>query len=202
MNALTHSLCSQLPASQWARLPAAVQARFGQVFTPGRSQCYSGQTLCSRASKLGWLLAQLGRLIGAPLPLHCYNGPVVVTVTDHDGNGGQNWCRVYHKQRGFGQCIQSIKRFRGPTGLEEYLGFGLAMALRLSVEEGALLFRSAGFVLYLGALRVSLPAWLTPFELTVVHRELSKQRFEFLLDLAHPRFGELIHQRMLFCYDE
>lgn len=196
--AARRTLQAQLPEQQWESLPAAVRARFGHVFTPGRSQCYSGVTVTSRASRWGWVLAQLGRLIGAPLPLRCYDGPVVVTVTDHEGNAGQNWCRIYHNQRGFGQCIQSVKRFCGPTGLEEYLGWGIAMALTVTVERRALVFRSAGYAVYIGGYRWSLPGWLQPGALRVVHRELSAERFEFTLDLVHPKFGELMHQHMEF----
>jgi hypothetical protein len=187
-----------LPAAAWRLLSPSVQRRFDRIFTPGYTICFAGRTLEARMSRLGWLLAQIARLVGAPLPLFADVGPVAVAVTDHAGNGGQHWCRIYHRHRGAAQVIQSVKRFRGPTGLEEYLGCGISMALRVDVVAGELRFRSAGFALNLGQLRLSLPRWLSPGELSITHAEQAADAFEFELSLRHAWFGELVYQRMYF----
>ena len=187
-----------LPNDQWRRLPPNIRRRFARVFAPNHTVCYVGHTTQCRMSRLGWCLAQAARLVGSPLPVFATTGPVAVTVTDHEGNAGQSWCRIYHRERGFAQCIQSIKRFRGPTGLEEYLGYGIAMALAITVKDKALVFTSTQFALYVGALRIELPRWLSPGTLTVVHRERHDHTFEFTMTLHHWLFGELIHQEMRF----
>jgi hypothetical protein len=64
---------------------------------------------------------------------------------------------------------------------------GVAMPLRLSVEEGALIFR-------LGRFRMPLPRWLSPGALSVTHRETGADAFEFALNLQHSLFGELLRQ--------
>src|SRR3954471_23642355 len=53
----------------WARLPEAVRARFGRHLGEGRSILYAGEIVECRISRCGRLLAQLLRLVGAPLPL-------------------------------------------------------------------------------------------------------------------------------------
>ena len=104
----------------------------------------------------GW--RRLARLIGGPLPTGTETGvPMVVTVTEDAASGGQIWTRICARTRGFPQVIHSSKRFAGPTGLEEYVGYGVSMALRISVEHEALVFRSVGYALQVGRLRLPLP---------------------------------------------
>ena len=82
---------------------------------------------------------------------------MVVTVTEDAASGGQIWTRICARSSGFPQVIHSAKRFAGPTGLEEYVGYGVSMALRISVEHEALVFRSVGYSLQVGPLRLPLP---------------------------------------------
>jgi hypothetical protein len=124
--------------------------------------------------------------------------PIVVIVTEDAASGGQIWTRLCARSSGFPQVIHSAKRFAGPTGLEEYVGCGVSMALNISVEHEALVFRSAGYFLEAGPLRLALPDWLTPGDLTVAHTDLGCGNFRFTLDVIHPRFGMLIRQSAVF----
>ena len=125
--------------------------------------------------------------------------PSVVTVTEDVATGGQIWTRLYARRRGFPQVIHSSKRFAGPTGLEEYVGCGVGMALTSMVEDGALLFRSARATsCTLGRRAAACRAWLSPGALTVTHAELGDGRFCFTLDIVHPRLGRLIRQTAAF----
>ncbi|GLK57632.1 hypothetical protein JOD31_003405 [Methylopila capsulata] len=184
-----------LGAAEWERLPADVRRRFSKRLSGSAAATYVGRITELRMNRAGRILSQALRLIGAPLPV-CLDTDVasVVTVTEDGATGGQVWTRLYAKRGGFPQVIHSAKRFAGPTGLEEYVGYGVAMPLRLSVEDGALTFRSAGYTLRLGRFRVALPGWLSPGALTVTHRETGAGAFEFALSLRHPLFGELLRQ--------
>jgi hypothetical protein len=182
-------------AEAWSALPAAVQARFGKRLAGSDSAIYVGTIVESRMTGAGWLLAQLARLIGAPLPLHRDTGvAAVVTVTEDAARGGQFWTRMYARRRGFPQVIHSSKRFAGPTGLEEYLGGGFGIALTASADDRAMHFRSDHYFLALGRLRVRLPRWLAPGALTISHIDRADGRFAFVLSLRHPLLGEIIRQ--------
>ena len=188
-----------LSDEDWGRLPLATWRRFSKRLAGGRTVVYVGQVEESRHSRIGWWLAQLARLIGGPLPTGTETGvPMIVTVTEDAASGGQVWTRICARCNGFPQVIHSAKRFAGPTGLEEYVGFGVCMALRLSVEGEALLFRSAGYFLSIGSLRLPLPHRITPGALTVTHTDLGGSNFRFTLEAVHPRLGLLVRQSALF----
>jgi Domain of unknown function (DUF4166) len=188
-----------LADDDWGRLPLATWRRFSKRLAGGRTVVYVGEVAEARHSRIGWWLAQLARIIGGPLPTGGETGvPIIVTVTEDAASGGQIWTRICARSNGFPQVIHSAKRFAGPSGLEEYIGFGLSMGLRLSVEHEALVFRSTGYFACLGALRLSLPDWLAPGALTVSHADLGDGAFRFTLDVVHPRLGELVHQSAVF----
>ena len=188
-----------LAEADWYELPLPVRRRFSKRLVDGETAAYVGEILETRLSRAGWLLAQLLRLIGAPLPTATDCGvPSVVTVTEEMATGGQIWTRLYARRRSFPQVVHSSKRFAGRTGLEEYVGYGIGMALKLEVEDGALVFRSEGYFFEALQRRFFLPIWTTPGALSVTHAEIGDGRFLFILEIVHPRFGLLVRQSPAF----
>lgn len=207
-----------LSEADWAALPLAIRRRFSKRLAGGDTMVYAGETLTNDMSRAGWLLAQAARLIGGPLPLvRDAHAPSVVTVTEDVAARGQHWTRLYARRRGFPQVVHSSKRFAGPTGLEEYVGYGVGMALTIHVEahvpekwepifreghaqkqECTLVFRAAHYFVQVGRFRLRLPAWASPGSLSVTHAELGDGRFLFQLDIHHPRLGRLIRQTAAF----
>jgi hypothetical protein len=184
---------------QWARLPEAVRARFSKRLRGGATALYAGEVVECRMSRIGLALAQLARLIRGPLPLGRDAWlPAVVAVTEDAVTGGQCWTRIYGRARGFPQVIRSAKLFRGPTGLEEQIGRGFGIALKVETGPGALHFVSDHYFLEAAGLRLRLPRWLAPGALRVSHVDCGHGSFAFLLSLVHPWFGELVRQTAIF----
>ena len=188
-----------LPEADWLALPPSIRKRFTKRLSGGNTTVYVGEVIETQMSAAGFLLAQAARLIGGPLPVsRDAHVPSVVTVTEDAATNGQHWTRLYARHRGFPQVVHSSKRFTGPTGLEEYVGRGVGMALTIHVEAQALIFRAAHYFLQLGRWRLRLPAWASPGALAVTHAELGEGRFLFRLDITHPRLGRLICQTAAF----
>ncbi|MEH3119261.1 MAG: DUF4166 domain-containing protein [Methylorubrum populi] len=188
-----------VPETDWARLPPAVRRRFSKRLGDGESAVYAGRVVGTELTWAGWLLAQVLRLVGAPLPTtRVANVPSVVAVTRDGAGGGQIWTRLYARGSGFPQAIHSAKRFRGPTGLEERVGAGLGMSLRVLVEDRALVFRSERYFIDLPGFRLTLPGWLTPGILTVSHGATGPRGFRFVLEIRHARLGRLLRQEAEF----
>ena len=191
---------SLLGARAWARLPAPVRKRFGKKLGGGDSVTYQGVVTRMFMSRAGYALAQVARVIGAPLPydVTSVDQPAVVVVTEDATSDGQFWIRQYGRASGFPQTVHSSKRFAGPTGLEEYIGFGIGMALRLEATSDALYFKSDHYFLSAFGRRIRLPRWLSPGALVIGHHELGDRQFAFTLSLKNRFFGEIISQDAVF----
>jgi hypothetical protein len=187
---------SLLGADGWSRLPPAIRCRFGRCLEPGAAITYVGTVAECRRNRFGKTVANLARLIGAPLPLYDDTAvAAIVTVTEEEGGeSGQIWTRLYGRAHGLPQIIHSRKRFTGPTGLEEYLGCGVGIALSVAADDEALHFRSDHYFLSAGSLRLRLPRWLSPGDLTISHVDHGDGTFDFILVLHHRLFGEVIRQ--------
>lgn len=189
-----------LGAEAWATLPNAVRARFGKRVCGGDAVTYVGTVTECRMTRAGAMLARLALVIGGPLPLgRDTGGPAIVSVTEDAAGDGQFWTRSYARARGFPQVIHSSKRFAGPTGLEEYLGAGVGIALRVEARPDRLLFLADHYFVAVGGWRWRFPRWLAPGALTIAHVDRGDGSFAFELTLRHPLLGELIHQVALFC---
>ena len=189
-----------LTRDEWTVLPVAVRDRFTKRLRGGASVVYRGEVLETRMNLLGYLFAQALRLVGGPLPIEraVAGTAAVVTVTEDPKSNGQFWTRQYNRARGFPQVVQSAKAFKGPTGLEECVGYGIGMSLRLAVKDASLLFESNRYFITLFGRRIFLPKLLEPGTLVVGHHDKGDGQFDFTLDIHHPLFGELIHQRVSF----
>jgi uncharacterized protein DUF4166 len=184
-----------LGPTAWALLPVPVQKRFSNALAPGEMKLYEGHVAETELSRAGRVLAFALRIIGAPLPLqNGATGASVVSVVEDPKIGGQLWSRSYARAGRFPQVVHSAKRFRGATGLEEYVGAGLGMALQLSVRDGALVFTSAGYFFDGFGRRIWLPDFLTPGAMEIVHTQEPDATFTFRLTLTHPLFGRLLYQ--------
>ena len=184
----------------WNTLPPAIRRRFGKRVKGGASIAYQGVISHMKMSLAGWCLAQAARLIGAPLPYDrdSNDQPAVVVVTEDSASNGQFWIRQYGRKSGFPQIVHSSKRFAGPTGLEEYIGYGIGMALRVEARDDALIFKSDHYFLSVMGRRLRLPRWLSPGALVIGHHDLDDGAFRFSLHLRHGWFGDLIRQDAIF----
>jgi hypothetical protein len=180
----------------WRSLPYAVQRRFGPTahLTPVR---YAGEMVV-RASAFGWLIAQACRLLGTPLaPWTGEAVPVAVDVFT-DAKGALVWDRTYAFER-HGLVKVTSRKVLGRRGeLMEVIHGGLGMTLDVTAEGGALHFRSTGYFLRLGPVRLPLPGLLTPGAAHVVHEDQGGAHFRFTLTFRHAIAGETFFQTGVF----
>jgi len=181
----------------WWRLPAVVRARFSEKPAPDAPIRYVGVMQRVECSRLGWLLAQLCRLIGTPFaPWRGQDVPVAITMR-HDPDGGVVWEREYRYARR-AVTVSSVKRVDAEGRLRECVGYGLGMRLAVFEAGGALHFLSLRYFLAIGRWQLWLPDLLSPGIAHVVHEDLGGGRFRFAMTFHHALFGTLFQQDGVF----
>jgi Domain of unknown function (DUF4166) len=183
-----------LGAQAWARLPAAVRARFAIDAHAATNATYEG-TASVRATFSGRLFAHACRLVGTPIAPYV-GEHVRMRVHVYANDAGIVWER--HYDFGARQCVvRSTKEFDGAT-LVENLGMGLNMRLNVFEANGALHFLSTRYFFRLGRLRIELPDWFLPGATHVVHEDLGAGKFRFTLATDHAWFGAMFVQDGVF----
>jgi len=186
----------------WARLPQAVRNLFATPVIAGQYVTYKGTMHKVTASRFGKVMAIIARFAGAPVA-HCTGTDIPCDVNLYHDNkrGGTVWERVYK----FGEktiCAKTTKKASGDgTSLECFgskFGFGSGMVLDIFEQDCAVHFVSRSFFIELFGLRFNLPDILTPGELIVTHRDLTGGKFQFLMIVTHPKFGEILFQDGVF----
>lgn len=190
---------NQLGEVAWMRLDPAIRARFAADPKEGEVVAYRGTMHIVRRSKMGWLFAQLTRVIGNPLtPYAGTDVPMDVELTKQRGRSGVYWTRVYYYAGRRPFTVVSVKKESQSGEMLECVGGGFGMVLDVSEEHAALHFRSRSFFWQFGRLRVRLPRWLAPGETHVVHEDIGGGSFIFRLSMVHDQLGETFFQEGVF----
>lgn len=179
----------------WRDLPPAVRSRFAEG---ALGVDYVGEFEVVRASRLGRVLAQFGRLIGTPV-VPWVGGRLAAIVHVAPEDGGIAWNREYLRADGARCMVRSIKVVTPALELVERLPAGLCMSLRVYASDGVLHFVSRGYYFRVPLpggreLRIPLPAWCDPGETHVEHVDEGAGWFRFTMTVTHTRFGELFYQ--------
>lgn len=185
-----------LGAAAWARLPAAVRARFAIDAHVATTE-YRG-IASVRASLVGQALAHLCRCIGTPIAPYV-GDDVRMTVRVYRNSDGVVWEREYafaHRT-----CVVRSTKQMSDGALVEKLGAGLHMQLRVQEERGDLHFISDGYFFQIGRWRFDLPDGFLPGGTHVAHIDLGAGKFRFTMRTEHGWLGELYHQDGVFAQE-
>lgn len=184
---------------QWFSLHPDIRIRFRRDPEPGERVVYDGVMQEIRRSKMGWLFAQLTRVIGNPLTPYAGQGvPMRVTLYKKRGRKGVFWERAYHYEGRKPFVVTSAKQESERGEMMECVGGGFGMVLKVYAQDESLHFESTRYFWQALGLRVSLPHWLAPGKTHVVHENISENEFRFTITMTHDHLGETFYQTGTF----
>jgi hypothetical protein len=179
----------------WDRLGPEVKKRFSMKPLRGSAIRYEGMMRIIDLSVTGWLFAQACRLIGTPLaPWRGTQVPMSIELVPDEKRRGVAWQRCYQFTPTKSFTVRSTKCKGGQGEFIEHIGRGFSMRLRLTEEDGNLVFTSVAYEIETGGRTFRIPPLLTPGITTVTHEQLTGDHFRFTLSVDHPLLGRTIYQ--------
>lgn len=149
-------------------------------------------------SLLAKLLIPFGLLFGAIVPYRAKNVPISVHYTSCTNDTNLYWDRVFQLRPNKHFHFKSYMQHTSGNEVIEYVRFGVGMRLLVTVDDGALVFRDAGYIWKVFGFILPVPAGLLFGKAYVEERPIDENTFSMRLELRHPVFGILFHYRGQF----
>jgi len=87
-----------------------------------------------------------------------------------------------------------------PNELIETVRFGFGLRLKVSVEDGTLVYRSNGHIWQYACLRLTFPDWLLLGKACIIEHPISDREFKLDFSIQHPLWGESYCYHGIFQY--
>ncbi len=185
----------------WQSVYPDIRARMDRLLTSRTETVFEGSG-CVRRSPVGWVFAQLSRLLGAPLVRGQGERVKIRVRVAPTANGLRCWHREFEFADGTRQLVQTTKTVHPKLGFVDAVGAEgeklLAMKMHVWSRGKSLFFSSDTYILRFRFFTIRLPAILTPGNLFAEHRDEGNGVFRYILAFRHPIWGETFYQDGLF----
>lgn len=190
------SLIQRVLGEDWAALPAVIQRHY-QITAPQQAIVVTGNMTVDYPRRLTPVLKLL-RLLGALVDLKGEQMAVQVKKWQQTDPSVLYWQR-HIQDAGGKQCrFASRMVWQQDHELIELVGMGFGIRLKLSVEQGKLIYRSHGHLLKLGPLTLPIPDSLLLGSAVISEQALSEDSFLLDFQIIHPLWGQTYYYGGIF----
>jgi hypothetical protein len=185
------SIMQQALGAEWDDLDDIVKQHYAMA--PGTPTDMTIHGTMDRVfhSNIAKLFLLPGRIFGALVPYQGRDIPTVVrNWTKEDNSKAMFWHRTLLFPGRPLTEFKSRMEYAGGNEIIEYVKYGLGIRMRMSVEDGAMVFTSAGYVWDSGVARLPIPTWAILGDAQIIERAVSEKEFFIDFTMVHPLFGE------------
>ncbi|NGN45303.1 DUF4166 domain-containing protein [Mesorhizobium sp. CGMCC 1.15528] len=175
----------------WHRLGEVVRRHYFLRAFSDDYICVKGTMHEVRHNAVASFLIPLARIFGALVPYRGTDVPIEVHYNAQPKDGTIHWDRVFHFAGRPPFHFRSYMERASGSGVIEFVRFGVGMRLKVTAEDGALVFRGEGYIWRLFGVDVPLPMGLVLGRAYIEERPVDAERFSMRMTLTHPLFGEL-----------
>jgi hypothetical protein len=187
----TQSVVEKALGKQWHELSTIIKRHYD--LKPGGDTEFHLRGTMDEVyhSRIGKLFLLPGRIFGALVPYKGNDIPTVVkNWTSRDCHQAMYWHRQLYFPGKSPVTFQSRMEHRHDSEIIEYVSLGLGIRLHTFTQEGALHFRSLGYVWKIGPLTLHIPNWVILGDAEIVESAISKEELYLEFNMIHPWFGK------------
>ncbi len=181
----------------WGKLPSVIQRHYS-VPTDANT-CLKGNMEIGYPTFL-WPLISMIHLCGGLVSRRGKSVETLVEKTISTQNTTLCWKRTLTYPDGKKDYFYSQMVYLQDHELIETVRFGFGLRLRVSVENGDLVYRSNGHIWQYGKLRLTFPDWLVLGSATIIETPISDQQFKLDFSIKHPLWGRCYWYHGIFNY--
>jgi len=181
----------QALGDNWTQLADIVKQHY--EITPGASSELTIEGVMDEVyhSTIAKLFLLPGRIFGALVPYKGRNIPTSVrNWTTEDNNKAMFWHRTLDFPDKPPLIFSSRMEHIKGDEIIEYVRFGMGIRMSISVDNGALVFNSKGYVWNIGGIRLPIPAWLILGDARIIEKATAGNKFYINFEMIHPLMGK------------
>jgi len=174
----------------WDKLADVIKRHYD--ITPGQSSNMTIKGIMDEVyhSSIAKLFILPGRIFGALVPYKGKNIPTEVhNWTTIDNNEAMFWHRTLTFPGKSPAIFKSRMEHIKDDEIIEYVRYGMGIRMKMSVENGALIFKSIGYVWKLAGMEIPIPNWAILGDAEIIEKAISDDEFFIDFKIIHPLFG-------------
>jgi hypothetical protein len=185
------SIMQQALGEDWNQLDDIVKRHYAMAPGTDCNMTIHGRMDRVSHSNIAKLFLLPGRIFGALVPYRGNDIPTEVkNWTKEDNFKSMFWHRTLQFPNRPITEFRSRMEYVGKNEIIEYVRFGLGIRMRMSVDDGALVFTSAGYVWDFASVRIPIPTWAILGHAQIIEKAISQEEFYINFAMIHPIFGK------------
>ncbi len=190
MSNIKEPVIKQALGESWEELAEIVKQHYD--ITPGESSKMTIRGVMDEVyhSKIAKLFLLPGRIFGALVP---YKGTDIPTEvrnwTSENNHKAMFWYRTLDFPNKPPLIFASRMEHITDDEIIEYVRYGMGIRMGMSVDDGALIFKSKGYVWKIAGITIPIPTWFILGDAEIIEKEISKNEFYIDFNMIHPLFG-------------
>jgi len=192
-------LLQKVLGADWDKLPPVIQRHYST--SSNRSTCVIGNMDIGYPSYLLPMISLI-HLCGGLVLKRGNRIKSIVEKTSCEKNNTLFWSRTLTYPDNKKDYFFSKMIYLQDHELIESVRFGFGLRLKVSVENGKLVYRSNGHIWQCGKLRLTFPDWLVLGSATIIEIPTANQQFKLDFSISHPLLGLTYWYRGIFQYSQ
>lgn len=191
LNEMQQPVIKKALGEHWDKLSDIVKQHYD--ITPGKpsSMVINGIMDEVYHSPVAKLFLLPGRIFGALVPYKGINIPTEVkNWTTTENKAAMFWYRTLTFPNKAPVIFRSRMEYIKEDEIIEYVRFGMGIRMAMSEKDGALVFKSIGYVWKIGGIRIPIPTWAILGDAEIIEKAMSDNRFYIDFNMIHPLFGK------------